>query len=55
MRVDPADTDELGLTRAARPMEIRGRMMRGWLAVDAESVRTKRQLTSWVGRGVSYA
>ena len=29
--------------------------MRGWIRVDADAVRTKRQLTAWVGRGVKYA
>jgi len=29
--------------------------MEGWLRVDAEGVRTKRQLERWVARGVAYA
>jgi hypothetical protein len=36
-------------------MEMRGRSMRGWLRVDAEDVRTKRQLAKWVDIGVAYA
>jgi hypothetical protein len=39
----------------ARPFEMRGRAMRGWLRVDPEGVRTKRQLAPWVKRGVAYA
>ena len=39
----------------ARPFEMRGREMQGWLRVDAEGVRTKRQLEPWVKRGVAYA
>jgi hypothetical protein len=38
-----------------RPMVMRGREMAGWLRVDPEGVRTKRQLTPWVRRGVSHA
>ena len=34
---------------------MRGREMQGWLRVDAEGVRTKRQLEPWVKRGVTYA
>ena len=34
---------------------MRGRAMDGWLRVDAEGVRTKRQLERWVARGVAYA
>jgi hypothetical protein len=29
--------------------------MRGWLRVDAEDVRTQRQLAKWVTRGTDYA
>jgi hypothetical protein len=34
---------------------MRGRSMQGWLRVDEEGVRTKRQLEPWVKRGVAYA
>jgi hypothetical protein len=34
---------------------MRGREMDGWLRVDAEGVRTKRQLERWVRLGVDYA
>jgi hypothetical protein len=36
-------------------MEMRGRRMRGWLRVDPEDVRTKRQLAEWVELGTAYA
>ena len=36
-------------------MVMRGREVRGWLRVDAEGVRTKRQLEAWVQRGVAHA
>jgi TfoX/Sxy family transcriptional regulator of competence genes len=39
----------------ARPMVMRGREMNGWLRVDAEGVKTKRQLAVWVRRGVEHA
>jgi hypothetical protein len=29
--------------------------MDGWLRIDVEGVRTKRQLEAWVARGVAYA
>ena len=55
VRVDPQDTDAL-LTKAhARPFEMRGRELQGWLRVDAEGLRTKRQLDPWGRRGVAYA
>jgi len=34
---------------------MRGRPVTGWLRIDAEGVRTKRQLGPWVKRGVAYA
>jgi TfoX/Sxy family transcriptional regulator of competence genes len=55
VRVDPAKSETLVATTNARPMEMRGRSMRGWLRVDAEDVRTKRQLAKWVDLGTAYA
>jgi TfoX/Sxy family transcriptional regulator of competence genes len=55
VRVDPADTDALAGRPHARPFEMRGREMQGWLRVDAEGLRTRRQLEPWVRRGVEYA
>jgi TfoX/Sxy family transcriptional regulator of competence genes len=55
VRVDPKDTDALVGKPNAGPFEMRGRAMQGWLRVDAEGVRTKRQLEPWVKRGVAYA
>ena len=55
VRVDPDETDALLAKPHARPFEMRGRQMQGWLRVDEEGVRTKRQLEPWVKRGVTYA
>jgi TfoX/Sxy family transcriptional regulator of competence genes len=55
VRIDPEDTDALLAKPHARPFEMRGRAMRGWLRVDAEGVRSKRELEQWVKRGVAYA
>jgi hypothetical protein len=54
-RVDPDDTEDLLTEPHVRPMEMRGREMRGWLRVDAESVTTDEELEAWVRRGVAYA
>lgn len=55
VRVAPEDTDKL-LDRAhVSPMVMAGRVTRGWLRVDAEGVKTKRQLESWITRGAGYA
>ena len=55
VRVDPVESDKLVATTGAEPMEMRGRSMRGWLRVEAADVRTKRQLGTWVRRGVGSA
>jgi TfoX/Sxy family transcriptional regulator of competence genes len=55
VHVDPAESDELAAKTNAYPMEMRGRIMKGWLRVDSEHVRTKRQLAKWVELGANYA
>jgi TfoX/Sxy family transcriptional regulator of competence genes len=55
VRVDPEETETLLTKPHARPFEMRGREMKGWLRVAAEGVRTKRELEPWVRRGVGYA
>lgn len=54
-RVDPAESDELVETTSARPMEMRGRELRGWLRVDADDVAADAELAAWVERGAAYA
>ena len=55
LRVDPDETAALVADPAARPFEMRGREMDGWLRVDPAGVTTKRQLQRWVAKGVAYA
>jgi TfoX/Sxy family transcriptional regulator of competence genes len=55
VRIDPEDTDEFLAKPHARPFVMGGRPMQGRVRVDAEGVRTKRQLERWVRRSVAYA
>jgi TfoX/Sxy family transcriptional regulator of competence genes len=55
VRVNPEQSDALVAKTKAYPAVMRGRAMAGWLRVDTDDVRTKRQLAAWVDRGVSYA
>ncbi len=55
VRSDPATSGNLVRSKGVRPMEMRGKQMHGWLRVDDEAVRTKRQLEQWVRIGVGYA
>ena len=55
VHVDPAKSDSLVAKTNARLFEMRGRAMQGWLRVDADDLRTKRELAKWVGLGTTYA
>ena len=55
VRVGPAQSDTLVASTNARLMEMRGRSMQGWLRVDLEDLRTKRELSKWVELGTTYA
>jgi hypothetical protein len=55
LRVPPDETEAMLAKPHARPFEMRGREMDGWLRVNPEGVQTKRQLERWVARGVAYA
>ncbi len=55
LRVDPHETEALLAEPHARPMEMRGRPLDGWLRVDAEGVREDEALAPWVARGVAAA
>lgn len=54
-RVGAVEGEKLLPSAHASAMVMRGREMKGWLRIDAEGVRTKRALDSWVRRGVAFA
>ena len=55
VRVAPEDTAALLQRAHVSPMVMAGRETRGWVRVAEDGVKTKRQLVSWVDRGVAYA
>lgn len=55
VRVGAARAEQLVETTAARPMEMGGRTMRGWVHVDGEHVRSGRELGKWIGIGIEAA
>ena len=55
VRVDPAKHAALLKKTGARPFDITGRPMKGWLIIDAPGFRTAAQLRAWVKEGVSFA
>jgi TfoX/Sxy family transcriptional regulator of competence genes len=55
VRVDPDEADALVQKPGVELMEMGGRSMAGWLRVDVDVLRTKKQLAGWVERGVGFA
>jgi TfoX/Sxy family transcriptional regulator of competence genes len=55
LRCDPAEADGFLDEPHASQAIMRGRPMEGWLRVDPEGLRSKRELAKWVSRGVNYA
>ena len=55
VRVEPDDTPALLRRAHVGPFEMRGKELTGWVRVDDDGIRTKRQLGAWVQRGVASA
>jgi TfoX/Sxy family transcriptional regulator of competence genes len=55
VRLDPEETDAMRAKPHTDAFVMRGREMQGWVRVEPEGLRTKRQLQPWVTRGVAFA
>jgi hypothetical protein len=55
VRVGPWATDEALSRPHTRLFDMRGRPLRGWVLVHRDGLKTKRQLSGWVRRGVTFA
>jgi TfoX/Sxy family transcriptional regulator of competence genes len=55
VRVGPDAFDDALARKGASPMEMRGRVMTGWVRVAPEALGRKAQLESWVKRGLTFA
>jgi TfoX/Sxy family transcriptional regulator of competence genes len=55
VRCDPMQTGALLREPGARPFEMRGRQMDGWLRVDRAEVADDAALLRWVRTGLDYA
>lgn len=55
VRVDPNDMDELLAEPHAQLFVMGGRPVPGRVRIEAEGVRTKRQLERWIRRSFGYA
>ena len=55
VRVDPEKHNALLKKSHVKPFDLTGKPMKGWLLVDADGVKTARQLSTWVKEGVEFA
>ena len=55
VRVDSSQSDALVATTGARPMEMRGRTMKGWLRIQGDDIQAPSELARWVDLGRAYA
>jgi TfoX/Sxy family transcriptional regulator of competence genes len=55
VRVDPEKHNVLLKKSHAKPFDLTGRPMKGWLQVEAEGVKTNKQLNTWVKEGIEFA
>jgi len=55
VRVDPEKHVALLKKSHVRPFDMTGRPMKGWLVVEAEGVKTAKQLSTWIKQGIEFA
>jgi TfoX/Sxy family transcriptional regulator of competence genes len=54
VRLDPAITDEVLEKEGCLPMDFTGKIMKGYVFVDNDVLKTKRQLNYWIGLALHY-
>ena len=54
VRVSPDKSDDYLADPHARPFDISGRPMRGWLLVSPDGVKSQAALRRWVDRGTRF-
>ena len=55
VRVEPEKHTALLKKPYAKPFDLTGKLMKGWLLVEADGVKTDKQLSAWVKEGVEFA
>ncbi len=54
VRLDPVLFDEVIKKEGCEPMNFTGRVMKGFVFVDEEVLKTRKQLDFWVQLGLAY-
>lgn len=52
LRCEPQRTDELLSKKGARPFDLTGKPMKGWLLVSAEGIKSKKDFDFWVATAI---
>jgi TfoX/Sxy family transcriptional regulator of competence genes len=55
VRVDPEKHGVLLKKPHAKPFDLTGKPMKGWLLVEADGCKTEKQLSAWVKEAVEFA
>lgn len=55
VRIDPDKQNTLLKKPHARPFDLTGKPMKGWLLVEAEGCKTEGQLRRWIKEGIEFA
>ena len=54
-RIDPATTTEEDIAqRGARPMEMGGKKMNGFVLVDDETIKSKKKFDYWIDQALAF-
>ena len=55
VRLDRDSHEQTQSEPYVRPMDITGKVMRGWAMVQAEGIQSDDELKAWIERGVRFA
>ena len=54
VRLDPANYEEVMEREGCKPMDFTGKIMKGYVFVDADVLNTKRKLEYWIKLALDY-
>ena len=54
VRLDPAKYEEVMEREGCKPMDFTGKIMKGYVFVDADVLNTKRKLEYWIKLALEY-
>jgi TfoX/Sxy family transcriptional regulator of competence genes len=54
VRLDPAKYDEVMEKDGCKPMDFTGKIMKGYVFVDAEVLNSKKELNYWVQQALEF-